>query len=509
MIIMQESTFGCYTDQQISCESTNFRKKIIQEKKIMKLKTRILICTGCLLLCLLFSVNAEELVMFNYQGRVKVQGFAFDGNGQFKFAIINNNGSKTLWSNDLSSIDGGEPFNHIEIAVINGVFDTMIGDPDLGMEAINSSVFNHPNKIRLRIWFNDGTHGFQRLLPDKRIVNPELMGIRTGTDDFTIYVNGTTGDDENSGLTTDTAKRTIQAAIDVLPATIRCGVTISISEGIYMESVKIQNVILSGTKASFRIYGNPANPSSVRITGEDETTTPNSIKYEDGISIIDQQQEILLEGFQVDSYNNYAIAFIRSNAVMKNIIVKKAGFGGIDVQGPGWIKVENCLVTECVRGISSGGSARLHIFDSEIFDITTHGIISQSGSNNLVDNTIIYQCGGSGIGVFNSANLYAKLCKIYNCGTSNYYYATESEANSYLRLMGNEIYSNTIGGVRVSQNSYAYFYSSPTIIRDNPVGISAESSSTLHNREGTNINFSDNNTNITEANGGIYITSYH
>jgi len=229
------------------------------------------------------SVIADDQVMFNYQGRVRVQGTPYDGTGYFKFAIVNNPGTITLWSNDGTSVDGSEPSASVSVTVTDGIFNVMVGDPALGMEPINRSIFNHPSQIKLRIWFSDGTHGFQRLLPDRRIVNPELMGIISGTEDFTIYVNDTTGNDENNGLTTDTAKLTIQAAVDVLPERLHCNVTIDIADGVYREQVDVFGItVKAGKYLTFLGDENwtPASPGdpAVRITGTDNDTTQGIVR---------------------------------------------------------------------------------------------------------------------------------------------------------------------------------------------------------------------------------------
>jgi hypothetical protein len=238
-------------------------------------------------LCTFFTVMsaafANDLVMFNYQGRVRVQGTAFNGTGYFKFAIVNNAGNVTLWSNDGTSVGGGEPVASIAVDVVEGIFNVMIGDPALDMEPMNRSIFNHPSQIKLRIWFSDGSHGFQRLLPDRRIVNPELMGLRTGTRDFTIYVNGTTGNDDNNGLTTDTAKLTIQGAVDVLPERLRCNVTIDIANGVYREEVKVFGIFVEPGKTLTFLGDESWTPSSpgdpaVRITGNDNDTTATKVR---------------------------------------------------------------------------------------------------------------------------------------------------------------------------------------------------------------------------------------
>ena len=204
----------------------------------MRKITRIIACILAVFV-FVFVGYADDQVMFNYQGRVKVNGDPFDGTGYFKFALVNNPGTITLWSNDGTSIGGNEPTASISVEVYEGIFNVLIGDTTSGMEPLNSSIFNYPNEIKLRIWFSDGSHGFQQLLPDRKIINPQLLGLSTGKTDFTIYVDGATGNDSNNGLTPANAKQTIQSAVDSLPERLSCNVTIDIADGVYREEVKV------------------------------------------------------------------------------------------------------------------------------------------------------------------------------------------------------------------------------------------------------------------------------
>lgn len=47
--------------------------------------------------------------LLNYQGRVTVDNVNFHGEGQFKFALVNEAGDETYWSNDGTSAAGVEP----------------------------------------------------------------------------------------------------------------------------------------------------------------------------------------------------------------------------------------------------------------------------------------------------------------------------------------------------------------------------------------------------------------
>ena len=71
----------------------------------------------------------------------------------------------TYWSNDGSSTNGSEPAAAVSVGVTNGLFIVVLGDFNLpNMMAIDTSLFGQPN-LQLRIWFNDGVHGFAALDP--------------------------------------------------------------------------------------------------------------------------------------------------------------------------------------------------------------------------------------------------------------------------------------------------------------------------------------------------------
>ena len=53
-------------------------------------------------LCKVFGVPP----VLNYAGQVAVNGYAFEGNGLFKFDSASDKGSFTYWSNDDTRIDG-------------------------------------------------------------------------------------------------------------------------------------------------------------------------------------------------------------------------------------------------------------------------------------------------------------------------------------------------------------------------------------------------------------------
>ena len=137
----------------------------------------------------MFAAGVPQMIP--YSGTIAVDGAPFNGEGQFKFAIINGHadcktfgaGCVSYWSNDNSSINGKEPIIHVinqpttevtepkGIPVSNGTFSIKLGDTLLkNMLAIIDGVFSN-NVTYLRIWFNDGVTGFQQLSPDRQLVS--------------------------------------------------------------------------------------------------------------------------------------------------------------------------------------------------------------------------------------------------------------------------------------------------------------------------------------------------
>lgn len=77
--------------------------------------------------------------------------------------------STSYWSNDGSSNAGGAPESAVPLDVAGGLYSVALGDLSLAhmTTALPASVFDNPD-VRLRVWFNDGTHGSQLLSPDQR-----------------------------------------------------------------------------------------------------------------------------------------------------------------------------------------------------------------------------------------------------------------------------------------------------------------------------------------------------
>ena len=120
-----------------------------------------------LLLMLPVFAHAQAPQQFSYQGRVTVAGVNFDGTGQFKFALVNAAGTTTLWSHDGTGSGGGAPVGSLSLPVTKGLYAVKLG----ASNPIPLTVFQNNADVRLRVWFNDGVHGTQQLVPDQPLAS--------------------------------------------------------------------------------------------------------------------------------------------------------------------------------------------------------------------------------------------------------------------------------------------------------------------------------------------------
>src|SRR5690625_2874290 len=114
------------------------------------------------------AISQQQNPLLHYQGRVSVGDVVFEGKGHFKFALVNRAGDETYWSHDGSGSDGSEPATAIELPVNRGLYSVRLGEPGV-MNPILPEVFEKTD-LHLRIWFDDGIHGFEQLSPDQPVV---------------------------------------------------------------------------------------------------------------------------------------------------------------------------------------------------------------------------------------------------------------------------------------------------------------------------------------------------
>ena len=82
--------------------------------------------------------------LINFQGSVQKDGKPIEGQGEFKFAIVDNN-NNSLWRNDGIKADG-EPSNSVVLPIVRGVFSIALGDTTISnMAALQLDLFDNEN----------------------------------------------------------------------------------------------------------------------------------------------------------------------------------------------------------------------------------------------------------------------------------------------------------------------------------------------------------------------------
>lgn len=337
-----------------------------------------------MLLCLLMGGVAAfaQQVEFGYDGRVRSGGVAFNGTGQFKFAIINDTGTHCYWSNDGATLTDDEPTSSVRIGVANGFFSTIIGDAKVeNMAPLDASIFNMDERVCLRVWFNDGVNGFQQLTPDRPIANPALIGLQTGQD-MTIYVNPVTGDDANGGTRSDQAKKNIQAAWDALPELIRHNATIKLADGVYYTTATLTGKVCAG--GTIKVEGNVTSPTRVQmmpLKSDDPDSEYSSI-------LVRSQKNLIISGIQFYGRHDPIFVTEESSVAINNCEFEK-NFASIFVSHS-TVNVDSCYFHDSQAGMCYGIQAPQFSYVSVTnshFDNCCIGITI--GRNTLVS------CGGS------------------------------------------------------------------------------------------------------------------
>ena len=148
------------------------------------MKTANVVSTGILALLAALMAQAQTPQLLNYQGRVSVNGTNFTGNGQFKFALINNSSSASRTASGNAALsygflvnvtvtDGGAGYitapsvtatggggsGAVLVAQISGgvVTNVVVSSSGSGYTSAPSIQFSGPPATYASLWSNDGT----------------------------------------------------------------------------------------------------------------------------------------------------------------------------------------------------------------------------------------------------------------------------------------------------------------------------------------------------------------
>ena len=235
-----------------------------------------------------------------------------------------------------------------------------------------------------------------------------------------LYVDASIGKDSNFGLGVLAPKKTIQAAIDMLPARIKHDVTIRVAEGVYREMVTISGVHVD-EPYKLRIVGDESwSPASgrnpkVRVTGADTDENPKPLRSK-GISIFDSAN-IEVVGF----YGNYA----RWNQFVAHaspgVIFRKCKGTGVSDNDAAFA-FDACYaggISECLAsnsgytGIYIGCGATVGITDGTISTGNNMGLHGDRNSNvGFGGNVSFSENRGDGVVISTQSNLISGSSKV-------------------------------------------------------------------------------------------------
>jgi hypothetical protein len=211
---------------------------------------------------------ADPPERINYQGVLRSSAAeALDGSFPMTFRFFD-----SLTGGDEILVD-----THGEVTVSNGLFNVEIGGGSVtdgsgpGTFTTLADVFaNYPN-LHLEVEVSGET-----LSPRIRVVSAGyalnaryVRGLEIVSEGpLDLHVDGVGGDDGNDGLTPTTAKETIQAAIDAIPAVLTGEVTVRVKPGTYNERVRILERGRVNDLHWIRLTADPVNdPPTVFIDG--------------------------------------------------------------------------------------------------------------------------------------------------------------------------------------------------------------------------------------------------
>lgn len=406
------------------------------------------------------TASASDSTMFNYQGRVMVQGMPYTGAGRMKVAILATTGTSTvasLWSNDGTSLAGSEPADSFSVNAASGVFDVMIGDTALGMQPLPAILFNRNDELKVRVWFNDGLHGFQKLSPDRRLINPRRMGVTDVYSSTTLYVNATTGDDLNSGLSPAAAKKTIQAAVDMVPSRLFNNFTIDVANGVYRESVSISD-IHAQSPYRFVILGDaetvPSDSATpaVRLTGTNNDSTHAMIRSKG--FCIEECNGVEVKGFSIDYFSGNGILIdgghvFATNCKCSNLPDWAYGF---NLNPSSYGQFVNCWARYVWRGYGASGGVTMDLINCGASDCTSYGAIAQASCMINLYGSCTFSRNPYGLGIWQNSTAW------FQDGThyfNNNEVAIFIQMQSVTRLIGKAVFSGNGTNVVTSDDSHA------------------------------------------------------
>lgn len=337
--------------------------------------------------------HAQVPSQLSYQGRVAVGGTNFNGSGQFKFALVNNNGTTSFWSNNGTSAAGSEPSAAVALSVASGLYSVQLGDVTLpNMAAIPFTVFTNSD-VRLRVWFNDGVNGSQLLTPDQRITAVGYSMMAANVPDGSI-----TALKLAPGAVQATNLPPNSIGSDQIANTIALGATnVNGRLDVYRTAAGTPGVSLFGSGSQISTYGSDGleqtrlwggtygelllnnslanNATAVRLTAQGSTGGQLELRNTNGVS------RALLEG--------------ENTGGLLTLYAADGGIGAVlygnEGQGSGALSLRNTNASPRLRAYGGPGSGSFELYDND----GTRTFLAQGAEGTSGSQLLMYENDGS------------------------------------------------------------------------------------------------------------------
>jgi hypothetical protein len=243
----------------------------------------------------------------------------------------------TRWSNDGTSTFGSEPTAPVSLAVSNGLYSVALGNITLpNMNMFPENLFSDHGDLSLRVWFNDGTHGFQLLSPDQTLLSAPYAIVANNVPDGAItsskIAGGAVGTDQLANGAIDSNK--------IAPGSVtidRINVTGSPSVGNLLSYGPGGSLSWSASASSgWGLDGNAS--TSGKFLG---TTDNNNLEFrannQTAFSVRSSDRNIVFPNIPSDSFSFTATSsglgiYGTNPAILGGTLGRT--FGGLDIDGP-------------------------------------------------------------------------------------------------------------------------------------------------------------------------------
>jgi len=270
----------------------------------------------------------------------------------------------------------------------NGLFSTTLGEP-----AHITACMGSGNEVPMVAAFADSTDlylqveiGAEILLPRIRVaasgyaLNSRLVRGReiVAAGPIDLYVDASTGDDANDGLSPTSAKQSIQAAIRDIPMLLSGDVQVHIANGTYNERVALMPRMRPDGLHWIRLIGDAAAPNNVVIDGTG-LPDPGGNAASEGIWVSDLPVEI--SGLSMSNFTSAGIGVSFGGfAVIRNCRLQNNQLGLSAEQG-GVTDVENVVITDNQIGIGAFNGGNAYLGDGlDISNNTDKGLAASHNS---------------------------------------------------------------------------------------------------------------------------------